>query len=154
MAEDQSSNDTWQLAELNLAWLVESLDSPRLQSFVEQLDTINALAEQSPGFVWRWIDENGDPSNGGFDDDLIVNLSVWKDIESLFNFTYKSAHSGVMRDRKQWFKPMSEAGMVLWWVPAGHQPAPNESRKRLQLLHSLGPTHNAFTFKSKFEMPD
>lgn len=149
MAEDQD----WQLAELNLAWLMEPLDSPQLKSFVDQLDTINGLAEQSPGFIWRWIDENGNPSNGGFDDDLIVNLSVWKDIDSLFDFTYKTAHSGVMRDRKQWFKSMAEASMVLWWVPAGHQPSPEESRQRLQLLQSLSPTGNAFTFKSRFDVP-
>ena len=130
-----------------------ALDSPRLKSFVDQLDTINGLAEKSPGFIWRWIDEDGNPSNGGFDDDLIVNLSVWKDIDSLFNFTYKTAHSGVMSDRKQWFKSMAEASMALWWVPAGHQPSPEESRQRLQLLQSLGPTANAFTFKSRFDVP-
>ena len=153
MAEDRTNNSNWQLAELNLAWLVAPIDSPHLKSFVDQLDTINGLAEQSPGFVWRWIDENGNPSNGGFDDDLIVNISVWDDIDSLFEFTYKNAHSTVMPDRKQWFKSMAEASMVLWWVPAGHQPSPEESRQRLQLLQSLGPSADAFTFKSRFDAP-
>ena len=153
MAEDKTNHANWQLAELNLACLLAPIDSPQLQSFVDQLDTINGLAERSPGFVWRWIDESGNPSNGGFDDDLIVNLSVWDDIDSLFDFTYKTAHSTVMRDRKRWFKPMAEAGMVLWWVPAGHRPSPEESRQRLQMLHSLGPTANAFAFKNRFDPP-
>ncbi len=153
MTNGKTNNAGWQLAELNLAWLVAPIDSPQLKTFVDQLDTINGLAEQSPGFVWRWIDESGNPSNGGFDDDLIVNISVWDDIDSLFDFTYKTAHSAVMRDRKQWFKSMEEAGMVLWWVPAGHRPSPEESHQRLRLLQSQGPTENAFTFKSRFNSP-
>jgi len=148
-----AKNKQWQLAQLNIAWLVEPIDSPRLQSFVDQLDTINGLAEQSPGFVWRWIDDSGATSNGGFDDDIIVNLSVWKDVDSLFEFTYKTAHTQVMRDRKNWFKPMPQAAMVLWWVRAGHEPSADEARERLELLQSSGPSSDAFTFKSRVDMP-
>jgi len=153
MTNDKPNNPQWQLAELNLAWLIAPIDSPQLKSFVDQLDTINALADQSPGFVWRWMDEEGGPSNGGFDEDLIVNLSVWEDVDSLFDYTYKSAHSGVMRDRKQWFKSMPDISMVLWWVPAGHQPSPAEAQERLLLLQSQGPSDRAFTFKPRVDAP-
>ncbi len=147
----QNSKDAWQLAELNIAKLIAPLDSPQLESFVAQLDTINSLAEQSPGFVWRWIDEG--ESNGGFDLDTIVNLSVWQNIDSLFDFTYKTAHSNVMRDRKQWFTPVPEAMMVLWWVAKGREPSPAESRERLALLRKNGPSAQAFTFKHRFDVP-
>ena len=42
-----------QLAQLNVARLVAPIDSPELADFVARLDEINALAEASPGFVWR-----------------------------------------------------------------------------------------------------
>jgi hypothetical protein len=35
-----------------------------------------------------------------FGEDVLVNLSVWKDIESLYGFVYKTAHIQVMRRRK------------------------------------------------------
>jgi len=153
MTADKPNNAQWQLAQLNLALLAAPIDSPQLKSFVDQIDAVNALAEQSPGFVWRWEDENGNPSNGGFDESLIVNMSVWDDVDSLFEFTYKTAHTGVMRDRKKWFNTMPGAHMVLWWVPTGHRPSPEEARERLQLLQSQGASEKAFTFKSRFDVP-
>ncbi len=52
-----------QLAQLNIATLRAPLDSPELKDFVDNLDRINALAEQSDGFVWRW-DESYDLDGG------------------------------------------------------------------------------------------
>ena len=43
----------YQLAEINIAELKAPLDSPQLKDFVDNLDRMNALAEASPGFVWR-----------------------------------------------------------------------------------------------------
>lgn len=150
MIRQHSEQQGWQLAQLNIAWLTAPIDSPQLESFVAQLDTINTLAEQSEGFVWRLTSTEGDTV---FDEDIIVNLSVWKNIESLFDYTYKSAHTTVMRDRKKWFKPMNEASLVLWWVPKGHQPSAQEAYDRLQLIRKKGPSEYAFTFKNRFEVP-
>lgn len=47
---------------------------------------------------------------------------------------------------------MSEAFLVWWWVPAGHQPSLTEARARLDLLRTQGPTADAFTFRQVFEV--
>ena len=43
----------FQLAQLNIALMQDAIDSPLMADFVANLDRINVLAEQSPGFVWR-----------------------------------------------------------------------------------------------------
>ena len=69
----------WHLAELNVARLRQPLDHPDTAEFVAALDAINALAESSPGFVWRLTDESGHSSSYVRADDdplVIINLSV------------------------------------------------------------------------------
>ena len=44
------------LAQLNIAKAKAPLDSPLLQDFVDNLDRINGIAEQSAGFIWRLQD--------------------------------------------------------------------------------------------------
>ena len=43
----------FELAQLNIARLLAPIDSEQLVDFVANLDRINALADQSPGFIWR-----------------------------------------------------------------------------------------------------
>lgn len=144
------------LAQLNIAYMKgEDINDPVMAEFVAQLDEINALAEQSEGFVWRLKDDSGNATNleeTGFDDPrVIVNMSVWESIEALEHFTYRTAHTTVMRDRKKWFEKMEKMHMVLWWVAAGHQPSVLEAKERLELLQELGATQQAFTFRERFE---
>jgi hypothetical protein len=40
--------------------------------------------------------------------------------------------------------------VVLWWIPAGHHPTPEEAKERLALLADRGPTPLAFTFRQRF----
>ena len=40
---------------------------------------------------------------------LLVNMSLWQDIESLHNYVYRSAHNEVLAQRKLWFERMIEA---------------------------------------------
>lgn len=49
-----------QLAQLNIAKLKFALDDPALSEFVDNLEKINALADASPGFVWRLQTDDGD----------------------------------------------------------------------------------------------
>lgn len=145
----------YQLAQLNIARLLAPIDSPVLADFVSNLDRINALAEASPGFVWRLQSEEGDATSiRPFGADYIVNLSVWEDIESLHNYVYRSSHIEIMRRRKEWFEKMREAYSVLWWVPHGHLPTTTEAKERLVLLQSNGPGSEAFTFKRPYPSPD
>lgn len=84
---------------------------------------------------------------------LIVNVSVWESPEVLASFVYGGEHLAVMRQRREWFHHMAEAFTVLWWVPTGHEPTPDEARSRLEQLRREGPTARAFTLKQPFPAP-
>lgn len=145
----------YQLAQLNIARLCAPIDSPQLANFVANLDRINALADQSPGFVWRLQTDEGDATGiDHFGADHIVNMSVWQTLEHLHDYVYRSAHVEVMRRKKEWFHKLSEAHMVLWWVPAGHRPSLDEAEAKLQAYRANGPTAGAFSFKKPFCAPD
>ena len=145
----------WRLAQVNIGRLKAPIDAPEIKDFVDNLARINALAEAQPGFVWRLVGEGGDATDiRAFDDpDMAINLSVWEALEPLAAFVYRTAHRDVMRRRREWFHEM-DVYMVLWWVPAGHRPTPAEARDRLETLERLGPTPQAFTFKTPFPAPD
>ncbi|WP_017556266.1 DUF3291 domain-containing protein [Nocardiopsis baichengensis] len=144
------------LAQLNIAALKAPIDSPLLADFVAGLAPINALADASPGFVWRYTDEDTDDATASrpFGPDVIVNLSVWQDLESLRAFTYRDdGHLDYMRRRREWFTPLGRPGLVLWWVPAGVLPTLAEGGERLARLTADGPTPEAFTFRHPFPAP-
>ena len=135
--------------------MLAPFDDPLMAEFVAQLAPINALADQSPGFVWRLQTESGDATSIRiYDDEMIaVNMSVWDSVESLREFAYKSAHSGVMRDRKRWFEKFDGPYMALWWIPAGQIPSPQQGKERLEYLREHGDTAYAFSFKNVFPEP-
>lgn len=146
---------THQLAQLNIARPRDPLDSPRMADFVANLVRINALAEASPGFIWRLQTEQGDATSlRPMGEEILVNMSVWKDVESLNAYVYRSAHAEVMRRRKEWFERLSDTYVVLWWVPAGHRPTLREAELRLTHLRRHGATAEAFTFRQTFPPPD
>jgi hypothetical protein len=66
---------------------------------------------------------------------------------------YHSAHLELMRRRREWFERMTQAYLVLWWIPAGHRPGIEEASGRLELLRSRGPGPEAFTFRAAFPAP-
>ena len=145
----------YELAQLNIAAMREPLESPSMADFVANLDRINALAEGSPGFVWRLQTEEGDATAmRPMGEDTLVNISVWRDAESLNKYVYASAHVEVMKRRKEWFERMREAYVVLWWVRKGHHPTIPEAIERLELLRAEGSTERAFTFRHTFPPPD
>jgi len=145
----------YELAQLNIAIMKEPLESPGMADFVANLDRINALAEASPGFVWRLQTEEGDATAmRPLGEQTLVNMSVWRDVESLDKYVYGSAHVEIMRRRKEWFERMQEAYVVLWWVREGHRPTIPEAVARLELLRKKGPTEEAFTFRQAFLPPD
>lgn len=146
----------YHLAQLNIARAVAPMDDPRLAEFVARLDEINALADSSPGFVWRLQSDSGNATDiQAYDDPkMLVNLSVWESLESLFGYVYRSGHAKVMTRRKEWFDRMEGPYVVLWWVPAGHRPSVEEAKARLDHLSLHGPTPWAFSFKRSFPAPD
>ena len=144
-----------ELAQLNIATMNEPLDSPGMADFVANLDRVNALAEASPGFVWRLQTEEGDATAvRPMGDDVLVNMSVWRDVASLNAYVYGPAHVEIMRRRREWFQRTTDAYMVLWWVRKGHRPTVEEAIARLERLRQEGPTEAAFTFRRPFPAPD
>jgi heme-degrading monooxygenase HmoA len=142
------------LAQVNVATVRAPLDSLELAGFVAQLEPINALADHSPGFVWRLQTEDGDATAiRPFEDErIMVNLSVWESLEALRSFVYASRHLDVMRRRREWFHRM-EAYLALWWVPAGTIPTVAQAKDRLERLARDGPGPDAFTFRVPFPAP-
>jgi hypothetical protein len=145
----------WHIAQMNVGTALYPLDDPRMAGFMGQLDQVNALAEASPGFVWRLKTDQGNATDIKLTEDpqFIVNMSVWDSIDALFAFVYRSAHQGVMQQRRQWFAPPAGAYLVLWWVAAGTLPTPQEGLARLAHLDAHGPSPHAFGFKQKFSPP-
>ena len=144
----------FQLAQLNIAKMKYPIDSPELTDFVDNLDNINALADDSPGFIWRLQTEEGDATGiEFFGDDTLVNMSIWKDVESLHGYVYRSAHNKIMSRRKEWFHRVDKAYTVLWWIVAGTIPSLEEARDKLELLILQGPTTEAFSIKHAFPAP-
>src|SRR5687767_6536366 len=94
------------LAQVNIARSLGPIDSPVMAEFVAALEPINTLAEKSEGFIWRLKDDtNNATSIKAYDDDLIiVNMSVWKNIDALFQFAYKSKHIDYFIRRSEWFE--------------------------------------------------
>lgn len=145
----------YQLAQINIAHSRGVRDDPVMKGFMDRLDEINAIADSSPGFVWRLQTEEGDATAiQAFDDPLLlVNVSVWQDIESLKRFVYKSLHVDLIQDRDAWFTKMQESHQALWWIPEGHLPSVEEAREKLEYLQANGPSETVFTFSKPFEAP-
>lgn len=151
----------FELAQVNIARLAASLESEQLADFVAALDPINELADTATGFVWRLQSEEGNATDvAGFESEqgdgvgVIINLSTWRDVESLAAFVYGPMHTEIMRRRREWFLPMREAYTVCWWVPAGHRPTVPEAEERVAMLRVSGPVPEAFTLKRHFPAPD
>lgn len=150
------STPNMQLAQLNIADARFEPEQPEMAGFTGRIDIINALADRAPGFVWRLVDDG--PEDGalslrmeGQGPMTLVNMSVWTDIESLYSFVYKTAHTKVMKGKKDWFDPIPREHMVLWWIEDGHIPNLDEARAKLDLLRERGATPDAFSFAIPFD---
>ena len=145
----------YQIAQVNIGRINAPLDSALMAGFMSRLDEINALADKSPGFVWRLQTNEGNATYfRPYDDDrILMNMSVWETIEALRQYVYQTVHAELLRQRHEWFEKFVGVYTALWWVPAGHRPGIDEARKRLAHLEKHGPTEFAFTFKRTFQ-PD
>lgn len=143
----------YHLAQLNAAPLIAPMDDPQVAEFVNALDEINALAEQSEGFVWRLVGDGNNATDIRISDDpnLLVNMSVWENIESLYRYVYKSNHGAFFKRRRAWFTHWEKPSPVLWWIPAGHHPTLEEAVARVEYMAKHGATPYAFDFKTRFE---
>lgn len=134
------------LAQVNIARLRYPADDPRLADFVNNLDRINEMAERMPGFVWRLRDDNGNAmSIQAFGDpNIIINLSVWEDAESLELFVWKTAHRQIYARKAEWFEPLNTSYFAMWWIDPEHRPDPAEARRKLDQLDANGSGDDVF----------
>ena len=77
------------LAQFNAARIRGPLTDEVMAGFVAGLDTINALADAAPGFVWRLAEGPEDDATTvrPLGPDVIVTMSVWDSVESLRAFS-------------------------------------------------------------------
>ncbi len=137
------------LAQLNVAHFRYPIDSPAMASFVGQLETVNAAAEASDGFIWRLRDDG--PGSTSYrllgDDRLLVNLSVWRDLDTLRAFVIGFAqHRLALSNRYDWFERASEPMTACWPVADGHLPTVEEAERMLLRLRAEGPGDEVFPF--------
>lgn len=147
--------DNFHLAQVNIAKRLAPMNDPIMRDFVNNLDRINAIADDSEGFIWRLKDEDKALGAQVFQDDsLLINMSVWKNLESLFTYTYNSGHIEVFKRKKEWFSKMKMMHMAFWYIPEGYEPTFQDAKDRLDYLNKHGDTPYAFSFKSKFVATD
>lgn len=142
------------LAQMNIGRLIAPQDAPEVAEFTALLGPINALADEAPGFVWRITESDGDASLAyayELDRNLLINLSVWRTRDDLWNYVYRSRHLAVLQRRREWFQKAFEISSVMWWVPQGHRPTAREGMARLTKLREQGAGPEAFTFKEFYE---
>ena len=139
------------LAQVNVARALDPLDSPRLAGFMAALERVNAVADRSPGFVWRLRDDIGAGATAlRVNDDplFIVNLSVWETAEALGQFVWNTIHKKVYARKSDWFEAMTTPHLAMWWIPAQDRPTPAEAMERLAELSAGGPSARVFGWES------
>ena len=142
------------LAQANIGRLKKPLDHPDTKEFKDGLEGMYALAESSPGFVWR-VQSNYDTDEPRpYDRSILITLSVWESVDSLKGFVYKSHHAHFVSRRKNWFEPLDGPHLVLWWIPKDTMPTIWDVKERLDHLANNGVTEFAFTFQHQFPQPN
>ena len=141
------------LAEFNFGTLRHDWDDPRVAGFVAGLDLVNGIAAQSKGFVWRLSDaemesaQSSPEAVAAGDDRLASTLSVWEDAASLEHFVWNTVHRLFYERKGEWFDAVGSGNLVMWWVPAGHQPTFTEGMERWKHRETHGDSDHAFGWK-------
>lgn len=143
------------LAQINIAQMKAPLTDLVMTEFAEALNEVNAIADQSPGFIWRLQTASGNATNirAYSDPKMLVNVSVWQDIESLKTYVYKSLHGKFFVRRRQWFEKYQGEHFAMWWIPAGHLPTVEEGKMKLESLTLHENSPEAFTFAQPYPCP-
>lgn len=140
------------IAHMNIARLRAPPGDPLVAEFIDNIDRVHAIAERSPGFVWRFSDRSSTISEDVqfqavlHDPMLAVSLTVWQSAEHLRFFVYNTLHGGFFRRRESWFEPMKGANYVIWPVDEGTRPTPADGLGRLAMLDANRPTDDAYDF--------
>ncbi|MBL9051001.1 MAG: DUF3291 domain-containing protein [Tabrizicola sp.] len=140
------------IAHFNVARLLHPPGDPRVAEFTTNTLRVNAVAERSPGFIWRWKDDEASVAGrGGYqavdaDPCLAISLSVWEDLESFRFFVRNTVHGAFLRRRSEWFGPWDGPNYVIWPWSRDRIPTVSEGWSRLGRLHQDGPSAEAYDF--------
>ena len=144
----------WHLAVVNIAKPNYGLESAEMAEFMDNLDRINSIGDNSPGAVWRYEDESGAATDTRVfeDPNLLINYTIWESVEALKDYVYTGDHLDFFKRRSLWFQDVTDLpSLVMWWVPAGTIPGIEEARDKVEYLAEHGPTADAFTFAKRFD---
>lgn len=143
------------LAQINIALMKAPLDDPIMAEFAAALNEVNAIADHSPGFVWRLQTASGNATDirAYPEPKMLVNVSVWRSVESLKAYVYKSLHGEFFVRRRQWFEKYQGEHFAMWWIPAGHLPTIESGKAKLEYLTLHGDSPEAFTFAQVYPSP-
>lgn len=149
------SPQQYYLAQINIALMKAPLEDPIMAEFAEAIDKINILAEESPGFVWRLKTSSGNATDirAYPDPKMIINVSVWRSIEQLKTYVYRSLHSDFFVRRRQWFEKYQGEHFAMWWIRARHLPTVEEGKAKLEYLELHGDSPESFTFAKPYPSP-
>jgi len=132
--------------QFNVAQMKHPKDAPDMQSFFNAVPHVQRLAESSPGFIWRELNED-DPTIGKrLGADFIVNLSAWESLDSLYAFVFSQSHRQIMMARDHWFTHVGKALSVVWFANDAPYPSWDQAIDRLEMLWQNGPTRDAFDY--------
>ena len=136
------------VAQMNWGRLKYSLQDKRMAEFAASLNEVYALAENHIGFIWRISDNQSELelSNLGFNKLISSTLSVWKDLESLKDYTYNSLHGVYLKKSSNWFQKVEGPQLVVWNVKNDDEPTFKEAFERLEYFREKGPTDNAYAW--------
>jgi hypothetical protein len=146
----------YQLAEINIARMKGvTIGDPVMKEFVDNLDKVNEIAENSDGFVWRLKEQDNNATNLNpyNDEQIIVNFSIWDSIETLEHYMYKTFHSEFLKRRKEWFQTFGQVSTAMWWVKKGEVPDITEAMEKLDYLQKNGASEIVFNFRQKYTKP-
>lgn len=151
------------LAFMTYGHLLADRGDPQVQGFVERVPGVYAAAEGSSGFRARSERSDTDPSHswgpivapkcwGGQASSITAStLSLWDDIESVAAFAYHGAHGEAMKLRNEWFVHKGLPEHVGWWVDEGEPIDWQSAADKMDLLHELGSTPEAFSLRKPFD---
>lgn len=147
--------EEYYLAQINIALMKAPLEDPIMAEFAAALNEVNAIADRSPGFIWRLQSSSGNATDirAYSDPRMLVNLSVWQSVEQLKAYVYRSLHGEFFVRRRKWFEKYQGEHFAMWWIPIGHLPTVEEGKAKLEYLALHGDSPESFTFAKPYPPP-
>jgi hypothetical protein len=146
------SIQNFHIAQINIGKMLAPLDDPIMAEFATALDRVNAIADGSPGFIWRLKTDSGNATDirAYENPKMLVNVSVWQTVEELKDYVYRSLHGEFFSRRRHWFEKYDGKHFAMWWIRVGHLPTVAEGKAKLEYLTLHGESQEAFTFAKPY----